>query len=99
MTDRNFAAVLPTAHRSTRQSPDLLTESELVEHLRVAEVSRAKDYRNIIDNLKRFHDLPRIHICGQVLYPREAVQQWIRDHTVTRNRPLYKIGQSYYNQR
>jgi len=77
-------AVLPSADGPARQSPDLLTDSELVEYLRVPEISRAKDYGNVIDNLKRFHDLPRIHICGQVLYPKEAVQQWIRDHTVTK---------------
>ena len=58
-----------------------MTESELIRYLRVPEVSKAKDYHNVVDNLKRFHDLPRIHICGQPLYPREAIQQWIRDKT------------------
>ena len=68
---------------SNRSFPELLTESELIEYLRIAEVSRAKDYGNVIDNLKWFHDLPRIHICGQPLYPREAVKEWIRHKTTT----------------
>ena len=84
MTDNILMAVLPSVHRRTRQSPDLMTESELVDYLRVPEVSRAKDYRNVIDNFKRFHDLPRIHICGQPLYPRTAILEWISDHTVTK---------------
>jgi hypothetical protein len=61
--------------------PDLLTEAELICYLRIPEVSRAKNYRHAIDNLKRFHDLPRIHICGQPLYPKEAIQDWIRKQT------------------
>ncbi len=63
----------------------LMTESELIEFLRIPEVSKAKDYHNAIDNLKRMHDLPRIHICGQPLYPREAILGWIRDRTTKGN--------------
>ena len=61
--------------------PDLLTEAELIEFLRIPQVSKAKDYHNAVDNLKRMHDLPRIHICGQPLYPREAIQEWVRTNT------------------
>ena len=61
--------------------PDLMTETELVEFLRIPEVSNSKDYRNVIDNLKRMHDLPRIHICGKPLYPREAIIDWIKNKT------------------
>ena len=69
-----------------RQHPlphELMTESELIDFLRIPEVSKAGNYHNVIDNLKRFHDLPRIHIGGQPLYPREAVQQWIRNKTTS----------------
>ena len=62
-------------------TPVLMTESELIEFLRIPKVSKAKNYHNVINNLKRFHDLPRVHICGQPLYPREAIQEWIRDKT------------------
>ena len=61
--------------------PDLMTEEELIEFLRIPKVSKAKDYHNVVDNLKRHHDLPRIHICGQPLYPREAIDEWIRRKT------------------
>ena len=63
----------------------LMTEGELVEFLRSPEVSKAKKYHNVIDNLKRFRHLPRIHICGQPLYPREAIMEWIRATTLGGN--------------
>lgn len=75
-------AILPGPNGQYRPCPDLLTEAELIEYLRIPEISKAKDYHNVIDNLKRFHDLPRIHICGQPLYPRESIQEWIRTKTV-----------------
>ena len=62
--------------------PLLMTEAELIEFLRIPEVSKAKNHHNVIDNLKRMHDLPRIHICGQPLYPRQAVMEWIKDKTI-----------------
>ncbi len=60
---------------------ELMTEDELVAYLRIPEVSRSKDYHNVIDNLKRMHQLPRIHICGKPLYPKEAIIEWIRQRT------------------
>ena len=60
-----------------------MTEPELIDFLRIPEISKAKDHHNVIANLKRMHDLPRIHICGQPLYPREAIQEWIRTNTTT----------------
>lgn len=62
-----------------RTYPDLLTEDELIEFLRIPEVSKAKDYSNVIENLKRVHDLPCIHICRQPLYPTESVRKWIQE--------------------
>jgi hypothetical protein len=62
--------------------PELLTEEELIVYLRIPQVSQAKDYHNVIENLKRVHDLPRIHLCGQPLYPVDAIRQWIRDKTI-----------------
>jgi len=57
--------------------PDLMTESELVEYLRIAEVSKAKDYGYVVDNLKRMHGLPAIHISRKSLYPLTAIRRWI----------------------
>ena len=73
--------ILPGPAGQCRPCPDLLTEAELIEYLRIPQISKAKNYHNVVDNLKRFHDLPRIHICGQPLYPRQAILQWIRDKT------------------
>lgn len=74
-------SILPSSDGQYQICPELLTESELIEYLRIPEVSKAKDYRNVISNLKRMYDLPRIHICGQPLYPREAIQEWVRKNT------------------
>ena len=76
-----FAAVLPDGNGGFMPCPELLTEEELVRYLRIPEVSGAKDYHNVIENLKRMHDLPRIHVCGKPLYPREALRQWIQEKT------------------
>jgi len=57
--------------------PDIMTEEELIRYLRIPEVSKAKNFHNVIENLKRMHDLPYIHICRQPLYPLEAVVKWV----------------------
>ena len=71
-----------TTENNSKLYPDLLTEEELIEFLRIPEVSKAKDYSNVIDNLKRMHDLPCIHICRQPLYPTEAIRKWIKEKTI-----------------
>ncbi len=79
MTENNEKPIPRETAGST--TPVLMTEPELIQFLRIPEVSKAKNYRNVIDNLKRFHDLPRIHICRQPLFPLEAVLDWIRNKT------------------
>jgi len=59
--------------------PELLTEAELMHYLRIPLVSNAADCGNVIDNLKRMHGLPCIHISKQSLYPLEAVRQWVQE--------------------
>lgn len=61
--------------------PDLLTESELIHFLRIPEVSAAGDYHNVVKNLIRFKDLPRIHMCKRLLFPKKAVLEWIEKNT------------------
>lgn len=75
-------AVLPGGNGKFAPCPELLTEEELVIFLRIPHVSNAKDYHNVIENLKRMHDLPRIHICGKPLYPKEAIRKWIEEKTI-----------------
>ncbi len=74
-------AVLPDGNGGFVPCPELLTEEELIRFLRVSEVSQAKDAHNVVENLKRMHGLPRIHICGKPLYPLEAIRKWIRERT------------------
>ena len=80
-TELIATAVLPDGNGGFIPCPELLTEEELILFLRIPEISNATDYSNVVENLKRMHDLPRIHICGKLLYPREAVKEWIRSKT------------------
>ena len=68
-------------HGGFTPCPELLTEKELIIFLRIPEVSKSKDYHNVIQNLKRMHDLPRVHICGKPLYPLEAIREWVKEKT------------------
>ena len=58
-------------------APLLLTEDEVIALLRIPEVCNSSDPKNVIENLRRIHSLPCIHICRKPLYPLEAVRQWI----------------------
>ncbi len=77
-------AVLSDGNGEFAPCPDLLTEEELIIFLRIPHVSNARNYHNVIENLKRMHGLPRIHICGKPLYPREAINEWIKNKTTNR---------------
>lgn len=57
--------------------PDLMTEEELIAYLRIPQVSKAKDYINVIENLMRKWDLPCIHISHKRLFPLEAIKRWV----------------------
>ena len=62
--------------------PELMTTSEVTVFLRIPEISKSEDYRNVIDNLVRFRGLPRIRVCNRRLFPRQAVIEWINSETV-----------------
>jgi len=59
--------------------PELMTQYELIEYLRIPEVSTATNHGNVIDNFKRFHQLPCIHISKKPLYPLAAVRRWVEE--------------------
>ena len=59
--------------------PELMTETELMRFLRIPDVSHGANPHNVIDNLRRFHQLPCIHISRQPLYPLAAVRRWVED--------------------
>jgi len=58
-------------------SSELMTEAEVIHFLRIPEISKSKDYHNVIEHLKRVRGLPRIHICRKALYPRKAILKWV----------------------
>ena len=71
-------------NNETKTYRDLMTEVEAIEYLRIPEISKAKNLKHVIDNLKRMHDLPCIYISRQPLYPLKAVQEWINRQAVRR---------------
>lgn len=56
---------------------ELMTESEVIQFLRIPEISISKNYHNVIEHLKKFRGLPRIHICRKALYPKKAILEWV----------------------
>ena len=59
--------------------PELMTETELMHFLRIPDVSPSANPHNVVENLKRFHLLPCIHISRQPLYPLAAVRRWVEE--------------------
>jgi len=66
------------SHKATIAFPELMIQQELIEFLRIPDITKG-DHDNVIINLKRMHGLPCIHICKQPLYPLSAVRKWIRE--------------------
>jgi hypothetical protein len=62
--------------------PELMTETELMHFLRIPDVSHGANPHHVVENLKRFHQLPCIHISRQPLYPLAAVKRWVEDKLV-----------------
>ena len=73
--------ILPDGNGSSTHCPELMTEQELINFLRIPEISGSQNYHNVIEHLKKVRGLPRIHICHKVLYPRKAVLQWVEKET------------------
>jgi len=66
---------------SISSNSELMTESEVIQFLRIPEISDSKDYHNVIEHLKRNRNLPRIHICRKALYPKKAILAWVEKET------------------
>jgi CTP synthase (UTP-ammonia lyase) len=73
-------AILPGSDSEFVTCPTVMTEEELIQFLRIPEISNAKNYRNVVENLKRTHGLPRIHLCGKAVYLTDAVKAWLENH-------------------
>ncbi len=74
----DLAAILPGPDGEFGPCPTVMTEEELIRFLRIPEISGATNYGNVIQNLKRAHSLPRIHLCGKTLYLTESVKRWLQ---------------------
>ena len=62
--------------------PDLLTLDEVIQVLRIPHISTSNDYKNVVKNLIRMRDLPRIKIGHKLLFPTKAVLDWIEKETI-----------------
>ena len=62
--------------------PEVLTIDEVIEFLRIPEVSTAQDYHNVIKNLIRFRNLPRLHMGKKLLFPKQAILEWVEKETI-----------------
>ena len=94
-------AVLPDGNGGFTPCPELMTESEVVQILRIPKISKARNYGNVIENLERMHG-QCIHIYRQPLYPTQAVRKWIEE----KNKPQkitvalhieYRYNGNYWN--
>ena len=83
MSDLMALSVIPDGNGNFTPCPELMTEQELIRFLRIPEISKADNYSNVIANLKRMHDLPRIHLCGKTLYPTREIMVWITEKSTT----------------
>jgi len=85
-TTEQMITVLLDRNGGFASYPELLTEQELINFLRIPLISKAEDYSNVIENLKRMHNLPCIHICKQPLYPLKAIRKWIEEKLLKEQR-------------
>jgi len=84
VTNRNMlisSAVFPDGKVSFTPCPELMTESELIQFLRIPEISGSTNYHNVIEHLKKHRNLPRIYICNTAMYPKKAIMEWIEKET------------------
>ena len=77
--------ILPNPYNEFSPCPTVMTEEELIQFLRIPEISNATNYRHVIENLKRNHGLPRIHLCGKTVYLMDSVRHWLRQHVTYGN--------------
>ena len=81
MQDRvELPSILPGPDGAFSVCPTVMTEDELIRFLRIPEISNAGNRRHVIENLKRKHGLPRIHLCGKTVYLTDSVRHWLQQH-------------------
>ena len=73
---------MPRGNDVWQSVPQLMAQNQLVRFLRLLEISTAKDQDNVIEHLKSYRDLPRIHVCNKTLWPLSAILKWIERETI-----------------
>ncbi|MBN1362005.1 MAG: hypothetical protein JW993_15525 [Sedimentisphaerales bacterium] len=63
----DLSAILPGSDGGCGFCHTVMTEEELIRFLRIPEISGAVNHHQVIENLKRKHGLPRIHLCGKTV--------------------------------
>ena len=64
-------------NNEAKSFPDLMTEQELIEYLRIPEVTESTDYPRRIQYLKNVRQLPMIRLCRRHFYPLKAIREWV----------------------
>ena len=80
-TTGGIPVTLSDSYGDMERHTNLMTEDELIKFLRIPHISKAKNYHNVIAHLKRYRNLPCIHLCRQPLYPIQAILKWIEETT------------------
>ena len=80
-----FTAIIPGPDGEFVPCPSVMTEEKLTRFLRIPEISVARNHRHVIENLKRNHGLPRIHLCGKTVYLADSVTHWLKQHVTCGN--------------
>jgi len=80
--DAHLSTMLPIPESTLLPCLTLMTEEELIRFLRIPEISTAANQRHVVENLKRVHGLPRIHLCGKTVYLADSVKQWLQQRVI-----------------
>ena len=83
--DAHLPTTLPIPESTLLTWPTLMTEEELIRFLRIPEISKTANHHHVIENLKRVHGLPRIHLCGKTVYLTDSIKQWLQRHVTCGN--------------
>ena len=67
------------ANNLSNSFPDIMIESELIQYLRIPEISKSNNYHNVIEHLKRFRGLPSFHLCNREVFIRKVIDQWLEE--------------------
>ena len=81
-TDRNNMRRMPVRPNAALcASPNLLTQEEVIHLLRL-DTLNLKRPREALRNLRRTGQIAYVKVCGKILFPHSAIEEYLRDHLV-----------------